>query len=71
MLIYTSVDDVSLAVEDHIANAKTLPVSKQPNEVLANFTATDLEAEGLGRRLDVQKARQPVHLHFGRTTTVD
>ena len=43
-LVYTGVDDIGLAVESHITNAKALPVSKQANEVAANLTATDMEA---------------------------
>ena len=52
-LVYTGVNDVGLAVESHVTNAKALPVSKQTNEVTANFAATDMEAESFAGGLDV------------------
>lgn len=55
-LVYATVDDVGPAVEDDVANAKALPVSKQANEVLTYFAATDVEAQCFGSRLDVQEA---------------
>ena len=51
--VYTSVDDIGVAVEIHVANTKALPISKQADKILANFTTTDLKAESLGSRLDV------------------
>ena len=54
--VHASINGVVVAVERYITNAETLPISQQAKQVSANLTTRDLEAEGLARGLDVQKA---------------
>ena len=54
--VHASIDGVVVAVERYIANAETLPIPQQANQVSANLTTRYLVAESLARGLDVQKS---------------
>jgi|TARA_R110002003_G_scaffold9_38_gene735 hypothetical protein len=44
VLVNTRIDDVGLTVKRDIADTEALPVTQQPDEVLPDFAASDVEA---------------------------
>ena len=68
VLVNARVDCVAVTVKSDIADAETLPISKQAHEILSDLTTPNMEAESLIGRLDMQESRQPVHLYLGRAS---
>lgn len=69
VLVNTSVDDIPVTVEGDIPDPETLPVAEQTYEILSHFATTNVEAKNFASRLDVQEARQPIHLELRRART--
>jgi len=67
-LVNTPGDRISLSINSNVADAEALPVSEQAYQILSGLATADMETQSLISRLDMQEAREPVHLHLGRTS---